>query len=172
MSTVELSIGILDAHASVLAAERHHPMAAQDVARRGAAGVAVDPLVARLARDAIEGAQLGDRSSFGAHQCFGCYPCLRTVPLTRRCSGRARQLRSLSRPPLNSYTVGRSGTEAASMFDLDRFKAECSAAATDQGGLLAVRDIVARAVQDSTAVLKALGNRSGRRSRRFTARAA
>jgi hypothetical protein len=58
------------------------------------------------------------------------------------------------------------------MFDLDRFKAECSAAATDQGGLLAVRDIVARAVQDSTAVLKALGNRSGRRSRRFTTRAA
>jgi predicted metal-dependent enzyme (double-stranded beta helix superfamily) len=42
------------------------------------------------------------------------------------------------------------------MFDLDWFKAECSAAATDQGGLLAVRDIVARAVQDSTAVLKAL----------------
>jgi len=43
------------------------------------------------------------------------------------------------------------------MFDLDRFKAECSAAVTGRTALQAVREVVARAVQDPTAVLKALG---------------
>jgi predicted metal-dependent enzyme (double-stranded beta helix superfamily) len=44
------------------------------------------------------------------------------------------------------------------MFDLDRFKAECSAAVADRGALLAVREVVARAVQDPTGVLGALGD--------------
>src|SRR5262245_19497132 len=43
------------------------------------------------------------------------------------------------------------------MFDLDRFKAQCSAAVTERGALQAVREVVARAVQDPGAVLKALG---------------
>ena len=43
------------------------------------------------------------------------------------------------------------------MFDLDRFKTECSAAATGSAALKAVRDVVARAVEDPQAVLKALG---------------
>ena len=43
------------------------------------------------------------------------------------------------------------------MFDLDRFKAQCSAALTERGALQAVRDVVARAVQDPGPVLKALG---------------
>ncbi len=43
------------------------------------------------------------------------------------------------------------------MFDLDRFKAQCSTAVTERGALPAVREVVARAVQDPGAVLKALG---------------
>ena len=43
------------------------------------------------------------------------------------------------------------------MFDLDRFKADCSAAATQRVALQAIREIVARAVEVPTAVLKALG---------------
>jgi len=46
------------------------------------------------------------------------------------------------------------------MFDLDRFKAQCSAAVTERGALQAVREVVARAVQDPGAVLKALGEPS------------
>ena len=42
------------------------------------------------------------------------------------------------------------------MFDLDRFKAECSAAVTERAALQAVREVVARAVEDPKAVLKAL----------------
>lgn len=44
------------------------------------------------------------------------------------------------------------------MFDLDRFKADCSAAASRGGALQAIRDIVAKAVEDPHAVLKALGD--------------
>ncbi len=43
------------------------------------------------------------------------------------------------------------------MFDLDRFKAECSAAVTGPAALQAVRDVVARAVEDPETVLRALG---------------
>jgi hypothetical protein len=43
------------------------------------------------------------------------------------------------------------------MFDLDRFKSECSAAASGGAGPQAIREIVARAVADPGAVLKALG---------------
>jgi len=43
------------------------------------------------------------------------------------------------------------------MFDLDRFKIECSAAATERTALKAVREVVARAIEDPTAVLAALG---------------
>ena len=43
------------------------------------------------------------------------------------------------------------------MFDLDRFKADCRAAVVDGGGLQPVREVVARAVEDPLAVLKALG---------------
>jgi predicted metal-dependent enzyme (double-stranded beta helix superfamily) len=46
------------------------------------------------------------------------------------------------------------------MFDLDRFKADCSAAMAEQGALLAIREIVARAVEIPGAVLKALGQPS------------
>src|SRR3989442_7546890 len=42
------------------------------------------------------------------------------------------------------------------MFDLDRFKAECSAAVTERAAVQAVREVVARAVEDPEAVLKAL----------------
>src|SRR5437879_13167503 len=44
------------------------------------------------------------------------------------------------------------------MFDLDRFKAECSAAVTEQAALQAIREVVARAVENSRSVLKGLGD--------------
>src|SRR5919204_4128150 len=47
--------------------------------------------------------------------------------------------------------------EAVAMFDLDRFKAECSAAVTDRAALSAIREVVARAVEDPATVLKAVG---------------
>lgn len=47
--------------------------------------------------------------------------------------------------------------EAMPMFDLDRFKADCSVAVKERAALQAVRDVVARAVEEPTAVLKALG---------------
>lgn len=43
------------------------------------------------------------------------------------------------------------------MFDLDRFKAECLAVVTERAALQAMREVVARAVGDPKAVLKALG---------------
>ena len=43
------------------------------------------------------------------------------------------------------------------MFDLDRFKGECSAAVAGGAGQQAIREIVARAVEAPGAVLKALG---------------
>jgi predicted metal-dependent enzyme (double-stranded beta helix superfamily) len=43
------------------------------------------------------------------------------------------------------------------MFDLDRFKADCCAALRDRSALLAVREVVARAVEVPEAVMKALG---------------
>ena len=43
------------------------------------------------------------------------------------------------------------------MFDLDRFKTECSAAAAEPAALKAVREVVARAVENAQAVLKVLG---------------
>ncbi len=52
--------------------------------------------------------------------------------------------------------VIRSEKGAVPMFDLDRFKAECSAAVTERAALQAVREVVARAVEDPKAVLKAL----------------
>jgi predicted metal-dependent enzyme (double-stranded beta helix superfamily) len=43
------------------------------------------------------------------------------------------------------------------MLDLDRFKSECSAAAAGGAAQQTIREIVVRAVEDSGAVLKALG---------------
>ena len=43
------------------------------------------------------------------------------------------------------------------MFDLDRFRADCCAPVTERQQLPAVREVVARAVEDPRAVLKALG---------------
>ena len=43
------------------------------------------------------------------------------------------------------------------MFDLDRFKADCSAAVAEQTAVQAIRDVVARAVADPGAVQKAVG---------------
>jgi predicted metal-dependent enzyme (double-stranded beta helix superfamily) len=43
------------------------------------------------------------------------------------------------------------------MFDLDRFKADCCAVAGERAALPAIREIVARGVQDPAAVLKAVG---------------
>ena len=43
------------------------------------------------------------------------------------------------------------------MFDLDWFKSECCAAAAGGAAQQAIREILARAVEDSGAVLKALG---------------
>ena len=43
------------------------------------------------------------------------------------------------------------------MFDLDRFKTECSAAATEPAALAAVREVVAHAVENAQAVLRVLG---------------
>jgi predicted metal-dependent enzyme (double-stranded beta helix superfamily) len=54
-------------------------------------------------------------------------------------------------------SVSRSEKEVVLMFDLDRFKAECSAVVTERAALQAVREVVARAVEDPKAVLKALG---------------
>ena len=50
--------------------------------------------------------------------------------------------------------VIRSEKGAVPMFDLDRFKAECSAAVTERAALQAVREVVARAVEDPKAVLR------------------
>ncbi len=44
------------------------------------------------------------------------------------------------------------------MFDLDRFKADCCAPVTERSALPAVREVVARAVEDPRAVLKAFGD--------------
>jgi predicted metal-dependent enzyme (double-stranded beta helix superfamily) len=46
------------------------------------------------------------------------------------------------------------------MFDLDRFKADCSAAASGRAGQQAIREIAARAVEDPGPLLKALGEPS------------
>ena len=46
------------------------------------------------------------------------------------------------------------------VFDLDRFKADCSAAASGRAGQQAIREIVARAVEDPQSVRKALGEPS------------
>jgi predicted metal-dependent enzyme (double-stranded beta helix superfamily) len=43
------------------------------------------------------------------------------------------------------------------VFDLERFIADCRAALSEEAGPRAVREIVARAVSDSAAVIKALG---------------
>ena len=43
------------------------------------------------------------------------------------------------------------------MFDLERFKAECSAAASQAGAQKAIREIVARAVEAPSSILNALG---------------
>src|SRR5215475_7924586 len=43
------------------------------------------------------------------------------------------------------------------MFDLDRFKADCAAAATERAALQSIREIVARAVESPAGVLKMLG---------------
>ena len=59
-------------------------------------------------------------------------------------------------PAAQRRALIRSEKEAVPMFDLDRFKAECSAAVTERAALQAVREVVARAVEDPEAVLKAL----------------
>ena len=43
------------------------------------------------------------------------------------------------------------------MFDLDRFKTDCSAAVAERTAVQAIREVVARAVEVPTAVLQALG---------------
>jgi predicted metal-dependent enzyme (double-stranded beta helix superfamily) len=43
------------------------------------------------------------------------------------------------------------------MFDLDRFKADCSAAVAERAAAQAVREVVARAVEDPGGVLKTIG---------------
>ena len=43
------------------------------------------------------------------------------------------------------------------MFDLDRFRADCCASVTEGQHLPALREVVARAVEDPRAVLKVLG---------------
>ena len=47
------------------------------------------------------------------------------------------------------------------MFDLKRFLAECETAVRENDGHVAVKEIVARAVSDPAAVLKAVGEPSG-----------
>src|SRR5438552_6949782 len=54
-------------------------------------------------------------------------------------------------------SVTRKKTEGVPVFDLDRFKADCSAAASGRAGQQAIREIVARAVEDPRSVRKALG---------------
>jgi predicted metal-dependent enzyme (double-stranded beta helix superfamily) len=51
----------------------------------------------------------------------------------------------------------RSQKEDVPMFDLDQFKAECSAAVTERAAAQAVREVVTRAVEVPKAVLAALG---------------
>src|SRR5437879_13374121 len=57
-------------------------------------------------------------------------------------------------------SVTRKKTEGVPVFDLDRFKADCSAAASGRAGQQAIREIVARAVEDPRSVRKALGEPS------------
>jgi predicted metal-dependent enzyme (double-stranded beta helix superfamily) len=47
--------------------------------------------------------------------------------------------------------------EVMAMFDLERFKAECAAAVSEGAALPAVREVVARAIEDPNGVLSALG---------------
>src|SRR5260370_40026502 len=47
------------------------------------------------------------------------------------------------------------------MFDLNRFIADCETAVQEDDSHVAVKEIVARAVADPTAVLKAVGEPSG-----------
>ena len=47
------------------------------------------------------------------------------------------------------------------MFDLKRFLAECETAVQENDSHVAVKEVVARAVSDPVAVLKALGEPSG-----------
>src|SRR3989442_13455246 len=54
-------------------------------------------------------------------------------------------------------SVTRKKKEGMPVFDLDRFKADCSAAASGRPGQQAIREIVARAVEDPRSVRKALG---------------
>ena len=57
-------------------------------------------------------------------------------------------------------SVTRKKKEGMPVFDLDRFKADCSAAASGRAGQQAIREIVARAVEDPRSVRKALGEPS------------
>src|SRR6266852_8123628 len=57
-------------------------------------------------------------------------------------------------------SVTRRKKEGTPVFDLARFKADCSAAASGRAGQQAIREIVARAVEDPRSVLKALGEPS------------
>ena len=57
-------------------------------------------------------------------------------------------------------SVTRKKKEGMPVFDLDRFKADCSAAASGRAGQQAIREIVARAVEDPRSVQKALGEPS------------
>lgn len=43
------------------------------------------------------------------------------------------------------------------MFDLDRFKADCIAAVAEKAALQAMREVMARVLEDPGAVLRALG---------------
>ncbi len=43
------------------------------------------------------------------------------------------------------------------MFDLERFKADCAAAVAERDALHAVRELMARAVEDSDGIVKAIG---------------
>jgi predicted metal-dependent enzyme (double-stranded beta helix superfamily) len=51
----------------------------------------------------------------------------------------------------------RTKKEVMPMFDLDRFKADCSAVAAESAAVQAIREVVARAVEDPRGLQKAVG---------------
>src|SRR5260370_41769136 len=58
--------------------------------------------------------------------------------------------------PLNRVVM-RTKKEVMPMFDLDRFKADCSSVAAESAAVQAIREVVARAVEDPRGLQKAVG---------------
>src|SRR5438445_6388390 len=73
-----------------------------------------------------------------------------------RHDGAVEEVRRRFAPPLMS-NVTRGKKEGTPVFDLDRFNADCGAAVSGRAGQQAIREILARAVEDPRSVLKALG---------------